>query len=428
MLEYLLNTCTNIFCQYCPRRKDLRRGAVMKSWCRASWPSPTTTLDRKRKRKGRHDVWWVEGFALCFSSVHGWMVMDVWVNVFTMPFLRTDSGPWRKMSRAWPAMSAITTSSGSTCPSHQESAWGAAEARQEKVIVEVVRKSTDAGWCWNICWTHLQMVFCQYCPRREDLRRGAVMRSQCRASWPSPTTTLDRKRTRKGRHDVWWVEGFALCFSSVHGWMGMDVWVNVFTMPFLRADSGPWRKMSRAWPAMSAITTSSGSTCPSRQESAWGAAEARQEKVIVEVVRKGTDAGRCWNICWTHLQMFSVSTVLGEKASDVGQSWGASAELHDRRPPPHWTGRGQRKEGMMFGELRVFLFVLVVCSGGWESLCELMSLRCHSCAQTLDRGEVRLRSTCQVSWPSPTTTLDRKGRSERRRHVWWVECFALCLF
>ena len=41
-------------------------------------------------------------------------------------------------------MSAITTSSGSTCPSHQESAWGAAEARQERVIVEVVRKSIIA--------------------------------------------------------------------------------------------------------------------------------------------------------------------------------------------------------------------------------------------------------------------------------------------
>ena len=38
-------------------------------------------------------------------------------------------------------MSAITTSSDSTCPSHQESAWGAAEARQERVIVEVVRKA-----------------------------------------------------------------------------------------------------------------------------------------------------------------------------------------------------------------------------------------------------------------------------------------------
>ena len=41
-------------------------------------------------------------------------------------------------------MSAITTSSGSTCPSHQESAWGDAEARQERVIVEVVRKAIIA--------------------------------------------------------------------------------------------------------------------------------------------------------------------------------------------------------------------------------------------------------------------------------------------
>ena len=141
-----------------------------------------------------------------------------------------------------------------------------------------------------------------------------------------------------------------VCFRSVHGWMGMDVWVNVFTMPFLCADSGPWRKMSRAWPAMSAITTSSGSTCPSHQESAWGAAEARQEKVIVEVVRKGIVVGKCWSMCWTHLQMFSVSTVLGDKAFDVEQSRGADAKLPDRRPPPHWTGRGQLNEGDMFGE------------------------------------------------------------------------------
>ena len=41
-------------------------------------------------------------------------------------------------------MSAITTSSDSTCPSHQESACGAAEARQERVIVEVVRKAIIA--------------------------------------------------------------------------------------------------------------------------------------------------------------------------------------------------------------------------------------------------------------------------------------------
>ena len=59
--------------------------------------------------------------------------------------------------------------------------------------------------------------------------------------------------------------------------------------------------------------------CPSHQESVWGAAEARQERGIVEVVRKAIVAGRCWNICRTHLQMFYVSTEECEKASDVEQ-------------------------------------------------------------------------------------------------------------
>ena len=65
----------------------------------------------------------------------------------------------------------------------------------------------------------------------------------------------------------------------------------------------------------------------SHQQSAWGTAEARQENGIVEVVRKGFVIGKCWSMCWTHLQMFSVSTVLGDKASDVEQSWGPSAKL-----------------------------------------------------------------------------------------------------
>ena len=42
-------------------------------------------------------------------------------------------------------MSAIMTSSDSTCPSHQESAWGAAEACQEKDHVEVVRHALLSG-------------------------------------------------------------------------------------------------------------------------------------------------------------------------------------------------------------------------------------------------------------------------------------------
>ena len=144
------------------------------------------------------------------------MGMDVWVNVFTMPFLCADSGPWRKISRAWPAMSAITTSWGSTSPSHQESAWGAVEAIQERVIVEAVRRGIVVVKCCIMCWTHLQMFFCQYCPRREVLQRGTGLTSICQDSRPSPTATL--KRTWKQRHHVWWVElfvctGLSWCIS-----------------------------------------------------------------------------------------------------------------------------------------------------------------------------------------------------------------------
>ena len=61
------------------------------------------------------------------------------MNVFIMPFLSADCGPWSRMSRARPAMSAITTPSGSTFPSHQESRLGAVEAIREKVIEETER-------------------------------------------------------------------------------------------------------------------------------------------------------------------------------------------------------------------------------------------------------------------------------------------------
>ena len=57
--------------------------------------------------------------------------------------------------------------------------------------------------------------------------------------------------------------------------------------------------------------------------------------------------------------MFSVSTVVGEKASDVEQSLGESSELPGRHAAPRWTGRGQLNEGIMFGELKVLLFVFV---------------------------------------------------------------------
>ena len=134
------------------------------------------------------------------------------------------------------------------------------------------------------------------------------------------------------------------------------------------AQTGPWRKMSRAWPAMSAITTSSGSACPSHQESAWEAAEASQERAILEVVRKGIVVWKCWSMCWTHLQTLSDSTVVGEKASDGKQSWGVPAKLPGRRPPPHWTERGQLSEGVMFGEFRVLLLVCFRSVDGWMGM------------------------------------------------------------
>ncbi len=54
--------------------------------------------------------------------------------------------------------------------------------------------------------------------------------------------------------------------------------------------------------------------------------------------------------------MFFVSTVLGEKSSEVDQSLVASAKFPGRCPPPHWTGRGPVKKRIMFGELSGFFF------------------------------------------------------------------------
>ena len=193
---------------------------------------------------------------VCFRSVHGWLGMHVWVNVFTMPLLCADSGPRRKMSRAWPPVSVKTTSSDSTCPSHQKSAWGAAEARQEKVIVEVVRKAISVAW----------RVFVEHTCKRFmsvlSAYRGAVLRSSANLPGRSPPPHW----TGRGPVNESIMFGelpsillffffFFFFLRSVHEFMGIDVWVNVFTMPFLCADSGPWRKMSRAWPPVSAIMT-----------------------------------------------------------------------------------------------------------------------------------------------------------------------------
>ena len=67
----------------------------------------------------------------------------------------------------------------------------------------------------------------------------------------------------------------------------------------------------------------------------------------------GIVVGKCWSTHWTHLQMFSVSTVLGKKTSTVEHYRGAGAILPGRLPPPHWTGRGPVNESIMSGELRI---------------------------------------------------------------------------
>ena len=184
-------------------------------------------------------------------------------------------------------MSAITTSSDSTCPSHQESAWGAAEARQEKVIVEAVKKAVIAGFFKFICWTHLQMfsVSTVLGEKASIVEQSWGASAKLPGLRPAPHWTGRAQVKERIMFSKLRILLF-VCFRSTHGWMGMDVWVNVFTIPFLCADSGPWRKMSRAWPPMSAITTSSGSTCPSHQESAWGAAEARQKGLLWRLLER----------------------------------------------------------------------------------------------------------------------------------------------
>ena len=180
MLEYALNTSTNVFCQW----EGLQCVAVLRSICQASWKSTTTTMGRNRTTKWRRHVSWVEGFALCFRSVHGWVGMHVEEKVclYDAILVRRTNGLWRKMSRAWPSKSTITTSSVTTWPGYQESAWGAAQARQERVVFKIVRK----GHCCRATLESLMNtstnVLYQYCPRQEGIWSGSVLMRICQAT------------------------------------------------------------------------------------------------------------------------------------------------------------------------------------------------------------------------------------------------------
>ena len=85
----------------------------------------------KRATSWMHHVWWVLGFALRLFLECEWEWMCEWMYDFTMTVICADSGLWGKMSRAWPPMSAMKTSPRTTYQSHQESAWGASQARKD---------------------------------------------------------------------------------------------------------------------------------------------------------------------------------------------------------------------------------------------------------------------------------------------------------
>ena len=164
----------------------------------------------------------------------------------------------------------------------------------------------------------------------------------------------------------------------------------------------------------------------SHQESAWGAVEAIEEKVIVETVSKGIVVWKCWSMCWTHLQMFFVSTVVGERSSDVEQPWAAAAKLPGRRPPGRWTRRGPVNKAFMFGELSDYFLCRTMFGHCCLEMLEYVlntsrNMLCQYCRRraVLRRGTA-LRSSCEASWPSPTSTLDKKRTIKQRHHDWWV--------
>ena len=125
------------------------------------------------------------------------------MNVFTMPFFGADSGPWRKMSRARPATSAITTSSGCTCPSHRESAWGNRKPGRKGLLWRLLERRLLAGDV-GIFVEHIYKCFVPLLSYASDVGQslGAGVKL-LGPSFPSPTATLDRKRTTKRRRHVW---------------------------------------------------------------------------------------------------------------------------------------------------------------------------------------------------------------------------------
>ena len=196
-----------------------------------------------------------------------WEWMCEWMYDFTMTVICTDSGLWGKMLRAWPAMSSMMTSSGSTWQSHQESAWRVAQARKDG-------RSWMKGQCWSWMVSNTSAnCFFKYCLRWEGLQSRQALRSRQQPSRMSPTT-LDSSRRGRGLLAEYIMFGEWVWMGE---WEWMCEWMYHFTMTIICADSGLWGKMWRAWPPVSVMKTSSGPVYHSHQESTLGAAERRKD-------------------------------------------------------------------------------------------------------------------------------------------------------
>ena len=75
------------------------------------------------------------------------------------------------------------------------------------------------------------------------------------------------------------------------------------------------------------------------------------------------DGNGCVSVC------LSLRCYSSAQALDRGEiCLRTSAKLPGRHPPRHCTGRGQVNEGVMFGELRVLLFVCFRSVHGWMGM------------------------------------------------------------
>ena len=169
------------------------------------------------------------------------------------------------------------------------------------------------------------------------------------------------------------ITSWALSFSflrSVRGCVGMHVWVNVFTMPFLcifcQYCPRTGGKASEVEQPRGADAKLPGRRPPTH----WTRRGLLNEvmfgelRILLFVCFRSVHGWMGMDV-WVNVCLYD-AILLRRLWTVEKYVWGASAKLPGRRPPRRWTGRGQVNEGVMFGELRVLLFVLGVCMGGWE--------------------------------------------------------------